>query len=69
MTRVLFGLLLLSGCASLSLSDAIRRDATEECKNISTLNGQQMVCQWSHIYMDCVTNNWDAKICGQVDRR
>jgi len=69
MKKLLLGLLLLSGCSSLSLSDAIRRDAAYACKDTPELDGQRLYCEYNQIFMDCLINKWDAKICGDLEKK
>jgi hypothetical protein len=68
-TLLLILIMFLSGCSTLSLSDAIRRDAVSACENTPENGGQRLGCEFGHIYRDCLINGWDAKICGEIGRK
>jgi hypothetical protein len=67
--RYLFILLFLSGCASLVTSDMIRENAIDACFNVPALDMQRDLCIYAHIVSDCTIHNYDAKICGQLQRQ
>ena len=62
-------LLALIGCSTTQTSYSVRQKALYHCTDVTEVDGQRNMCAYFYIKSACFVQNWDLRICGEMENK
>lgn len=67
MIKLMFMLVLLSGCTTMTSMKLIQ-NSEEKCKTVTAVDSKQTFCQNEYLYTMCNFGAYDLKVCGVLNK-